>query len=61
MSIPAFLPPGMTNSDGKTITIQCFPFYSILLAVNRTTVDYFSLDIKGDELAVFQDHSSAHN
>jgi len=51
---PRILPNGQTSSDGKMITIQCFPFYSILLAVNRTTVDYFSLDIEGDELAVLK-------
>ena len=32
--------------------IQCFPLYSILLAINRTYVDYFSLDIEGAELKV---------
>ena len=51
---PHILPPGWTSSDGKMNKIQCFPFYSILLAVNRTTVDYFSLDIEGDELAVLK-------
>ena len=30
--------------------VQCFPLYSILLALNQTNVDYLSLDIKGDEL-----------
>ena len=30
--------------------VQCFPLYSILLALNQTKVDYFSLDIEGDEL-----------
>ena len=34
--------------------VQCFPFYSILLASNRTTVDYFSLDIEGHEMRVLQ-------
>ena len=36
--------------DGiKLIDVQCFPFYSILLAVGRTRVDYFSLDVEGAE------------
>ena len=35
-------------------TIQCLPFYSILLASGRTHVDVFSLDIEGDELLVLQ-------
>ncbi|XP_060086052.1 uncharacterized protein LOC132565429 [Ylistrum balloti] len=36
------------------IEVQCFPLYSILLAINRTTVDFFSLDIEGDELGVLK-------
>ena len=32
--------------------IQCFPLYSILIAINRTYIDYFSLDIEGAELKV---------
>ena len=34
--------------------VQCFPFYSILLATGRTRVDFFSLDIEGDELTVLK-------
>lgn len=33
---------------------QCFPLYSMLLAMNRTTVDYFSLDVEGNELDVLK-------
>ena len=51
---PRILPKGWTSSEGEMIKIQCFPLYSILLAVNQTTVDYFSLDIEGDELAVLK-------
>lgn len=36
----------------KLIDVQCFPFYSILLAVGRTRVDYFSLDVEGAESRV---------
>ena len=36
------------------IKVQCFPLYSILLALNKTNVDYFSLDIEGDELHVLK-------
>ena len=36
------------------ITVQCFPLYSLLLALNQTNVDYFSLDIEGDELHVLK-------
>ena len=35
-------------------SVQCLPFYSILLATGRTRVDFFSLDIEGDELTVLK-------
>ena len=38
----------------KNVTVQCFPLYSILLALNRTVIDFFSLDIEGDELKVLK-------
>ncbi|KAA0195001.1 hypothetical protein HAZT_HAZT007856 [Hyalella azteca] len=34
--------------------VQCFPFYSFLLAANITTVDYFSLDVEGQEFNVLK-------
>ena len=33
----------------KEITVQCFPLYSILLAMNHLNIDYFSLDVEGAE------------
>ncbi|KAL4222040.1 hypothetical protein ACF0H5_018083 [Mactra antiquata] len=36
------------------IQIQCFPLYSILLALNQLTVDFFSLDVEGEEYNVLQ-------
>ena len=45
---------GRSSSKGKDITIQCFPLYSILLALKRTEVDYFSLDVEGSELLVLK-------
>ena len=33
---------------------QCFPLYSLLLALNQTRVDFLSLDIEGDELYVLK-------
>ena len=36
------------------ITGQCFTLYSILLALGRTHVDYFSLDVEGPELEILQ-------
>ena len=57
---------GTTRSGGRIVTDdnmqqatdlyykkQCFPFYSILLAVGQTSVDFFSLDVEGHELEVF--------
>lgn len=36
------------------VDVQCFPLYSFLLALNVTTVDYFSLDVEGAEYKVLQ-------
>ena len=42
------------SADKMLESVQCFPFYSILLATGRTRVDFFSLDIEGDELTVLK-------
>ena len=42
------------QENKKQLKIQCFPLYSILLALNRTDIDYLSLDIEGDELKVLK-------
>lgn len=34
--------------------MQCFPLYSILLAVGRTQVDYFGLDVEGAEYQILE-------
>ena len=34
--------------------VYCFPFYSMMLALNRTHIDYFSLDVEGRELEVLR-------
>lgn len=39
---------------GQVISAQCFPLYSILLAVGRTSVDFFSLDVEGFELPILK-------
>jgi len=36
------------------VDVQCFPLYSYLLAMNISHVDYFSLDVEGDELNVLK-------
>ena len=40
--------------DRQDTQVQCFPLYSLLLALNRTRVDFLSLDVEGDELYVLQ-------
>ena len=39
---------------GKSYDLQCFPLYSILLALDNPTVHYLSLDIEGAEYQVLQ-------
>ncbi|XP_032788643.2 uncharacterized protein LOC116925994 isoform X2 [Daphnia magna] len=34
--------------------MQCFPLYSLLIAVGRTRVDYFSLDVEGAEYKILK-------
>lgn len=31
------------SRDGVDYTAQCFPFYSVLLAINRNRIDFFRL------------------
>ncbi len=40
--------------ERKIIKVQCFPLYSVLLALGNPTVDIFSLDIEGAELQVLR-------
>lgn len=34
--------------------VYCFPLYSVLLALNQTHIDYFSLDVEGFELDILK-------
>jgi hypothetical protein len=45
-------PPGYRGLG--FVDVQCFPLYSYLLALNRTKIDYFSLDVEGSELDVLR-------
>ncbi len=36
------------------MSVPCFPLESLLAALNRTHVDYFSLDVEGKELEVLK-------
>jgi Methyltransferase FkbM domain len=40
--------------SATSVLVQCVPLYSILLAINKTTIDLFSLDIEGNELDVLK-------
>ncbi len=34
--------------------VQCVPLFTILLALNRTVIDYLSLDVEGAEISVLR-------
>ena len=36
----------------EKIALQCFPLYSVLRALNKTTVDFLSLDVEGAEYEI---------
>ena len=38
----------------RSSSVTCYPLYDILTQMNRTHVDYFSLDVEGHELAVLK-------
>lgn len=42
------------ENDDDIVQVQCFPLYSIMLAVNKTAIDFLSLDIEGSELRVIR-------
>lgn len=42
------------ESATDTFEVQCVPLYTILLALNRTTIDYLSLDVEGAEISVLR-------
>lgn len=45
----------ISGLDVKTVVdVQCFPLFSFLIALNITTLDYFSLDVEGAEFAVLK-------
>lgn len=48
--------PGSSKFEGCRfdVRLQCFPLYSILLALGNPVVDYFSLDVEGTEIAILQ-------
>jgi len=46
--------PEATVNRSTTPNVPCFPMETMLLALNQTHVDYFSLDVEGLELEVLQ-------
>ncbi|XP_059486265.1 protein Star-like [Neocloeon triangulifer] len=36
------------------VDVQCVPFFTLLKALNKTTIDYLSLDLEGSELDVLR-------
>ncbi|KAL4227102.1 hypothetical protein ACF0H5_015076 [Mactra antiquata] len=42
----------LLSRNKEVFLIQCFPLYSILLALNQTYVDYLSLDVEGSEQGI---------
>jgi len=40
------------GNSTKSRLVPCFPLQALLVALNRSTVDYFSLDVEGFELEV---------
>jgi len=42
------------SPNSNTVTMQCLPLYSLLLAMGNPTVHYFSLDIEGAEFEVLK-------
>jgi len=45
---------GIQEIARKMVDVQCYPLYSILLAMGQTRVDFFSLDVEGSEMGVLK-------
>ena len=44
----------MQEKTERTMTLQCIPLYTLLLAMGNPTVHWFILDIEGAEYQVLQ-------
>ncbi len=42
------------NKTEDVYKIQCFPLYSIMLAIGKTKIDYFGLDVEGSEYKILK-------
>ena len=57
MTVPGGMSGLVPDHDQEELekgNLQCFPVYSLLLALGNPTVNYFSLDIEGAEYLVLQ-------
>ena len=46
--------PAVTRRKRRKVIVPCFPLETLLLAINVTHVDYFSLDVEGVEMPVLR-------
>ena len=51
---PFTIPFKTETKSERLFGVQCFPLYSILLAVNRTAIDFISLDVEGHEFKILE-------
>ena len=42
----------VSEHDESSYELQCFPLYSLIMALGNQTINYFSLDIEGSEYLV---------
>ena len=45
---------GSKQDEQVLVNVTCLPLYSILMALDNPTVDYFSLDVEGFELDILK-------
>ena len=45
---------GYNATRKEEISVMCYPLYSVMLALGRNHIDYFSLDVEGAELAILK-------
>ena len=44
----------LISQNATDVLTACFPLYSVLLAMGRTTIDYLSLNMEGQELNILK-------
>ena len=42
------------NSKWAKVEVQCFPFFSVMKAIKRKHIDFFSLDVEGAEMGILK-------